>query len=89
MKKDISKEVTENTTICDFCGIPIDYIESAGKAFTLGGIGINWEKLDAVKVAVTDQYEFDFHKQCLVKVILGEKPAVLRKARADLFKKKK
>lgn len=87
MKKDIEETKTKHATVCDQCGLPVDYSLN-DKAYTVGGTGINWEKLECVQLARPDESALDFHKACLITVAMKAEPAELAKVRPELFVKK-
>lgn len=87
MKQSIEEKTTVEGIVCDKCGQPIDYAELNNGAYTVGGIGIDWQKLGGIKVAAQDRYEFDFHKDCLADIIVQKaEPEVLKAAKPELFK---
>lgn len=78
MKKTLEITEQKEITICDECGLEIDYSIEAPKALTEGGIGIDSSKLGAVSIADSNK---DFHMACLKTVVNRDSqvPATIEK----------
>lgn len=86
MRKTIEEKQNVESIVCDKCGLPINYEELNNGAYTVGGIGIDWSKLGAIKIMEKDVYEFDLHRQCLADIVLQKaKPEELLNAKPEIF----